>query len=307
MKYIVRTLSIVLVALLIAGNVNVDAKTRRTKKHHKTQTKTQISDKDFIAKLSEQELIELYALSNEYLSKQCPFKCADGVMLQSVSFKDKCVKIVMAYTEDYMRENGKYVVNSDLSNMAYSIMKTYAVNVILELGVSIKTFAKTGIYYDFTIKDDKGNVLGTKKVTNNEIVSAYNDPSFRNDASAGNYCNLELIQEIIKAANKNTPVDTGEGVITTRITMDGTVIYYDGLVVDEFISSSFIAAPKENQRILKDIMARNLYTTFSQSGLFEDMVSLGISFVVRFYKQDEIEPILTINLSAAEIKQQSEL
>ena len=297
MRYLRHFLTFAIIALMMIGTIDAGAKTRRVKKNRKNHT----TDKIIPSNFTTQEVLELYKLSYSYLSEQCPLKCADGVMLESVSFKGKCVDMVMSYTSDYMQEYGEGLEGLDLTFIAERAVKMLAVGFINDLKIPVETFAKTGIYYKFIIKDDKGNVMGRTKMTNCDVVRSYKNSLSGGTKAENNNFDLGFFKQMVAKLNKKMPLDYGGGVVMNSIAMEGTEICYDMLINNSDFAGVLISDPAMVESVIKPQLLKSLNETCKGDGLLDNMIRLGITFKVRLYAQSHSSPACTILFTSKDI------
>lgn len=300
MKQLKQFFALTLVLIFLFGTLDADGKTRR--KH--SQKRQTTAAKSSTSGLSSQDVLDLFSVSFNIVSLNCPYECYDGVIAESVSFKNKCVEMVLAYSSDFMNENELSFDGVDLSFLCERAIMVMSNQMMQQLSVPLKTFEKTGIYYKVTIKDDNGKVLGTKTVTNKEIVKYCKENA--SNGTNDNFVDMKTFQQMINVVNSQTPIDTGYGIVINSIFMEGKTIYYDAVVTDTDISDVLAINPELMKDILKPAMAKSFYDSFKSSGILNNMVSMGISLNFRFYKENASDPILTIPVSAREIKRLGE-
>lgn len=297
MRYLRHFLTFAIIALMMIGTIDASGKHRRTKTKAR-QNKTAAA---VMPKITAQEVIELFDYSCGMLATQRPYECSDGVMLQSVSFKNKCVDMVMSYTSDYMQEYGKGLEGLDLTFVAERAVKMLAVGFINDLKIPIETFAKTGIYYKLTIKDDKGNVMGRTKMTNSDVVRSYKNSLSGGTNAENNYFDLGFFKQMVAKLNKKMPLDYGGGVVMNSIAMEGTEICYDMLINNSDFAGVLISDPAMVESVIKPQLLKSLNETYKGDGLLDNMIRLGITFKVRLYAQSHSSPACTILFTSKDI------
>lgn len=297
MRILKSIFTFALVALMLVGTIDAGAKSRRNKtKVRKSKTATVAK-----SKITAQEVIEVFDYSLGLLASQCPYECSDGVMLHSVSFKNKCVDMVMSYTRDYMQEYGKGLEGLDLTFIAERAVKMLAVGYINDLKIPIETFAKTGIYYKLTIKDDNGNVMGRTKMTNSDVVRSYKESLSGGTKVENNFFDLGFFKDMVAKLNKKMPLDYGGGVVMNSIAMEGTEICYDMLINNSDFAGVLLSDPDMVESVIKPRLLQSLNETYKEDGLLDNMIRLGITFKVRLYAQSHSTPACTISFTSSDI------
>lgn len=117
---------------------------------------------------------------------------------------------------------------------------------------------------------------------------------------------LEFFQNVINEANSYTPIDEGDGVILTSITMKGTNIYYDAEITDDELIETIKEMPTLFEAYMKSYMTNYMCETYSSyaggSMIFDEMVKLGITMNFRFHEQGKSASLMAIKITPQDMK-----
>lgn len=146
----------------------------------------------------------------------------------------------------------------------------------------------------------------TKRRKTNPTKKTKTTKSKKTEDSIDDIIDLDFFQKIVKEANKNTPMDEGDGLVLTSITMKGKTIYYDTDVYDPEIIESMKEMPSLFESFMKGYMAKHMNQEFSSIEygdlVVDQMAKLGILICLRFHEQGKSSTLATVTITAKEMK-----
>lgn len=301
MKTLKQILVVMMMVLMTVSSFEAEAQSRKSKKSNRTKARTTKT-----VAPTPSEIIEGIGMLAKQMSSQCPMDFNDGLgILESVSFKNKCFSMTYSLTDKYEDLVGTYM-NSDYSYLDYHVKLTIS-RMIKAIGVSANTFAKTGISFHITFKDNYGDVLWDGRVTPNEYVAFYNELTKNGGVPSKNQTfNLESFRQMVKSWDASTPQDLGDGITLVRVSMNGTNIYYDATTPYSFVMIYELLDEEEEEEVREEV-AKELYDLYhaldsKKDTILDNMIKLGITINYRYYAGSDDIPYRTISLPASYIK-----
>ncbi len=253
------------------------------------------------------ELISGVEMLINEMSAKCPMTTEGGLtVIESASFKNKCMSMTIAYTDKF-EELVDGSTNNDYSYMDYHVKLTIS-RMIKAMNVSANTFGQTGISFSITYKDNYGDVIWFSRVTPKEYIAFYNELTRNGEMPLkGEIFNLESFRQMVNSWNASTPLDLGDGITLFRVTMEGTNIYYDASTPYRYVLSFELLDDEEKEEERKEVAQEvyNLYSALDSSKknlILNNMIKLGITIHYRYYAGSERNPYNTISLPSSYIK-----
>ena len=301
MKRIKQILVVMLMVLMTVSSLDAEAQSRKSRKSNRTKART---SKTVTPTTS--EIIEGIGMLVKEMSAQCPMELEGGlIVVESASFRNKCMSMTIAYTDKYEDLVGPYT-NADYSYLDYHVKLTIT-KMIKAMNVSASTFSKTGISFCITYKDNYGDVLWSSKVSPNEYVAFYNELARNGEIPSKNQVfNMESFRQMVNSWNASAPQDLGDGMTLIGVSMKGTDIYYDVSTPYSYVLMFEILDADEKEEIKRDV-AIDLYDLYTALGsnkttILDNMVKLGITINYRYYAGNDNIPYETVRMSASYIK-----
>lgn len=265
-----------LLTFVLLVSINAQAQN----KHYKTQRKK--ANRSLVEKNRTNEIINNISKVISKLSSDCPIHNSEtnGYQIDSLSFTKNHIKIVYSYTKDYMKSVDRFETNYDFLDYYFRL---WVLSLIKSLGVTAKEFAKTGISFESSLKDNYGKVLWHQTLNNKEYLS-FSDEMAKTDSSPGEKVSIdmEFVRKMVESLNDKAPFTVEYGVVFKKVSLEDKTICFYYEISSELALAFYKLEQSDYEAFYMDMLNSaidyyyNSFVKYNYS-IYKQMESLGLS------------------------------